>query len=87
MTEKAAIWVAQLTLAPNIALVCFCHHFGLSNPQHDRPRIQHNHNDYNDAGNRLLPEISLKWLEEVLPFVRINDRQRYLEAFRLAGLE
>jgi adenylate cyclase len=36
---------------------------------------------------RLHPDISLKWIKEVLPYVRTDDQQRYTQAFRLAGLE
>ena len=36
---------------------------------------------------RLQPDISLKWIMEVWPWVRNEDKQRYLEGFRLAGLE
>jgi TolB-like protein/cytochrome c-type biogenesis protein CcmH/NrfG len=36
---------------------------------------------------RLVPEFSQKWIEEVSPWVRDEDRQRHIEAFRLAGLE
>jgi adenylate cyclase len=35
----------------------------------------------------LSPGICLKWIESDLSFVREQDRRRYLEAFRLAGLE
>ncbi|HEY0567670.1 MAG TPA: adenylate/guanylate cyclase domain-containing protein [Xanthobacteraceae bacterium] len=35
----------------------------------------------------LHPEISLRWVEDWLPFVRAEDRQKYLEGFRLAGLD
>lgn len=35
---------------------------------------------------RLSPDVSLKWIEDVAPF-RPEDRQRYSEGFRLAGLE
>lgn len=35
----------------------------------------------------LIPHISLKWLKEVMPYVRSEDQQRYVEGFRLAGLE
>lgn len=34
----------------------------------------------------LVPEISLKWIETVEPFVRTEDQQRWVEGFRLAGL-
>jgi TolB-like protein/Tfp pilus assembly protein PilF len=36
---------------------------------------------------RLAPDISLKSLNEVIPYVRDDDRRRYVEGFRLAGLE
>jgi TolB-like protein/DNA-binding response OmpR family regulator len=36
---------------------------------------------------RLQPDISLTWARESLPFVRDEDRQRYVEGLRLAGLE
>jgi len=36
---------------------------------------------------RLQADISQKWLREWLPFVRDEDRQKYLEGFRLAGLD
>jgi TolB-like protein/Tfp pilus assembly protein PilF len=37
----------------------------------------------------LVPNISLKCIEdrEIVPYVRAEDRQRYVEGFRLAGLE
>jgi len=35
---------------------------------------------------RLTPDISLKWINE-LPFVSDDQRQRFVEGFRLAGLE
>ncbi len=35
----------------------------------------------------LVPEISLKSVEETTPFVRDQDRHRWVEGFRLAGLE
>jgi TolB-like protein/Tfp pilus assembly protein PilF len=35
----------------------------------------------------LVPDISLKSLNGVIPYVRDDDRQRYVEGFRLAGLE
>ena len=35
----------------------------------------------------LLPHISLKSIKEVMPYVRTEDQQRYVEGFRLAGLE
>ena len=35
----------------------------------------------------LAPDISLKWIKEVMPFVRTEDQQRWVEGFRLAGLE
>ena len=35
----------------------------------------------------LVPDISLQWIREVVPYVRAEDRERYLEGFRLAGLE
>jgi adenylate cyclase len=36
---------------------------------------------------RLAPEISLKRAEEMTPMVRDQDRRRYLEGLRLAGLK
>ena len=39
------------------------------------------------SAKRLQPDISLKWIEEWVPFVRAEDRRKYLEGFRLAGLE
>jgi tetratricopeptide (TPR) repeat protein len=36
---------------------------------------------------RLQPDISLKWIEEWVPFVRAEDRRKYVEGFRLAGLD
>jgi adenylate cyclase len=36
---------------------------------------------------RLQPTISLEWAEKYAPWVRQQDRDRYVEAFRLAGLE
>jgi tetratricopeptide (TPR) repeat protein len=36
---------------------------------------------------RFVPDISLQWIREVVPYVRAEDRQRYLEGFQLAGLE
>jgi len=36
---------------------------------------------------RLQPDLSLRWIKEELPYVRAEDQQRYLEGFRLAGLE
>jgi TolB-like protein/DNA-binding SARP family transcriptional activator/Tfp pilus assembly protein PilF len=35
---------------------------------------------------RLQPDISLQWIEEWAPFVRAEDRWKYAEGFRLAGL-
>lgn len=35
----------------------------------------------------LIPHISVKWIEEVMPYVRTEDQRRYVEGFRLAGLE
>jgi hypothetical protein len=35
---------------------------------------------------RLIPDISLKWISG-LPFVHDDYRQRFVEGFRLAGLE
>jgi len=35
----------------------------------------------------LAPDISLKWIKEVMPFVRAEDQQRWVEGFRLAGLK
>ena len=35
----------------------------------------------------LVPDISLKSLNGVIPYVRDDDRERYVEGFRLAGLE
>ena len=34
----------------------------------------------------LVPDIALKRINEVMPYVRDDDRQRYVEGFRLAGL-
>src|SRR5262249_40958142 len=39
------------------------------------------------AVKHLQPDISIKWIEECLPFVRAEDRQKYTEGFRLVGLE
>jgi tetratricopeptide (TPR) repeat protein len=36
---------------------------------------------------RLTPTISMQWLKETLPYTRAEERQRYLEAFRLVGLK
>ena len=36
---------------------------------------------------RLQPTISLEWAEKYNPLVRPEDRERYVEGFRLAGLE
>ena len=36
---------------------------------------------------RLQPNISLKWIEEWVPFVRAEDRRKYVEGFRLAGID
>ncbi|MBV9953966.1 MAG: winged helix-turn-helix domain-containing protein [Pseudolabrys sp.] len=36
---------------------------------------------------RFLPHLTLKWIDDELPYVRAGDRQRYLEGFRLAGLD
>jgi hypothetical protein len=35
----------------------------------------------------LQPELSLKWIEESLPYRRERDRLNFIEGFRLAGLE
>jgi adenylate cyclase len=35
----------------------------------------------------LIPHISVKWIKEIMPYVRTEDQQRYIEGFRLAGLE
>ena len=35
---------------------------------------------------RLQPEISLAWVEKWLPYRSANDRQKFIEGFRLAGL-
>jgi hypothetical protein len=35
----------------------------------------------------LVPDISLKRIREVMPYVRTEDQQKWLEGFRLAGLE
>jgi hypothetical protein len=35
----------------------------------------------------LNPEITLKWVEEWLPFAREEDRRKYVEGLRMAGLE
>lgn len=34
----------------------------------------------------LVPNTTLKWMKEEIPYVRDDDRQRYVEGFRLAGL-
>jgi len=36
---------------------------------------------------RLQPDISLSWLAEWVPFQRLEDKRKYVEGFRLAGLE
>jgi len=36
---------------------------------------------------RFLPHLTLKRIEEELPYVRADERQRYIQGFRLAGLE
>ena len=36
---------------------------------------------------RLQPTISLRWAREYGPWVRPQDLERYVEGFRLAGLE
>ena len=36
---------------------------------------------------RFLPDLTLKWIDDELPYVRADDRQRYLQGFRLAGLK
>jgi TolB-like protein/Flp pilus assembly protein TadD len=36
---------------------------------------------------RLIPALSLKSIDGVMPYVRDDDRNRYLKGFRLAGLE
>ena len=36
---------------------------------------------------KFLPHLTLKWIEEELPYVRADERQRYFQGFRLAGLE
>jgi TolB-like protein/Tfp pilus assembly protein PilF len=36
---------------------------------------------------RFLPHLTLKWIEEELPYVRADERQRYIRGFRLAGLK
>ena len=36
---------------------------------------------------RFLPHLTLKWIDDELPYVRADDRQRYIQGFRLAGLE
>jgi hypothetical protein len=38
------------------------------------------------ALQRLVPDLSLKSIDGVMPYVRDGDRNRYLEGFRLAGL-
>ena len=35
----------------------------------------------------LQPELSLRWIEKWLPYRRAEDRQKFIEGFRLAGLE
>jgi TolB-like protein/Tfp pilus assembly protein PilF len=37
--------------------------------------------------NRQKESLSLNWISGWLPYVRANDRERYLDAFRLAGLK
>jgi adenylate cyclase len=36
---------------------------------------------------RLQPDVSLRWISEWVPFVRAEDRRKYVEGFRLAGLD
>jgi adenylate cyclase len=36
---------------------------------------------------RLQPDVSLRWITEWVPFVRAEDRRKYVEGFRLAGLD
>ena len=36
---------------------------------------------------RLVPEITLAWVRDVIPYVREEDRKKYLEGFLLSGLE
>jgi TolB-like protein/tetratricopeptide (TPR) repeat protein len=36
---------------------------------------------------RFLPHLTLKWIDDELPYVRADDRERYIQGFRLAGLE
>jgi DNA-binding winged helix-turn-helix (wHTH) protein/tetratricopeptide (TPR) repeat protein len=36
---------------------------------------------------RLMPTISMQWLKEELPYIRAEERQRYMEGFRLVGLK
>jgi TolB-like protein/tetratricopeptide (TPR) repeat protein len=40
-----------------------------------------------EALKRIQPDISLKWIREWLPYVRPEEAERYVKAFRLAGLE
>ena len=35
----------------------------------------------------LAPDISLEWIKEVMPFVRAEDQQRWVEGFHFAGLK
>ena len=34
---------------------------------------------------RFLPRLTLKWIEDELPYVRADERERYIQGFRLAG--
>ncbi len=34
----------------------------------------------------LVPDTTLKWMKEEIPYVRDDDRKRYVQGFRLAGL-
>jgi TolB-like protein len=36
---------------------------------------------------RLAPTISMQWLKDTLPYIRTQERQKYMEGFRLAGLK
>ena len=36
---------------------------------------------------RLQPDVSIAWVEKYYPMVRVEDRARYIEGLRRAGLE
>jgi hypothetical protein len=40
-----------------------------------------------DALRRVQPDVSLSWLSHEMPFKANTERERYLEAFRRAGLQ